>query len=951
LLRFLNYILAVCTIILISVGGFSQQPTYYHIGEKELANVDVYSILQTSDERLIIATDHGLFEFHQNKFEAIAKHKDQKGSGLYNLIENKKGEVYCCNLTGQIFQLQQQKLKLHFEVPKQYLTSSTILRFDDSDNLIFASKGFYKISDNKIELIYNNKETYYSLLNKLPNNELILSSEFKDSLLFIKNGVIVSEPLSPDYKGTISAFSQILLLEGKLLINYNGAFYWMNNESIPSAIPIIGLERYYQFNDEEIWSLLTSKGIRSIRLKNDTLVAQNYFPDRFISSITNGGNGTLFLGTFGQGVLVVPNRNMLQHELNSSPKNLNHLAVDKSNNVFITENGKGVIHYNTTPTVIEMDETSNFQNVFYTPGINFGAIKNFPGLYFDKPLLFGKKNNITPVKDICKIDNNKVVIVTSFGIFVKKADQLDYNTIDYTGIRYNAVVYDEKNAYIYTASNTGVIQRDKEGNDLQLKYKGEEMRCSDLLFYDEKLWCPTQEYGILSYKNGVFTEEYDVTKGLKSNAIRKLEVQGNLLFLLNNGGVQYINLNTREVTTLAKAEGVMGYVNDFALSKDKLWMITDNTDLISADLRLLPQAPPALSLSLDSIVVSGLKRGVEISAPFKFDDKPFQFYVNLKNIHYQEQGIIYYRIKGFEKVWNSMSATASLIEYRSLPTGDYQFEVYASYGNSKSLIISKQFVIELPFWKTWKFYLLITITTILFILVVAYLRIKAIRKNNKEKIEKQTLKTNLLDTELKALRSQMNPHFIFNSLNSIQDLILQEDTDSSYDYIVLFANLVRSTLNYSNQDFIPIEKEMEFLETYLKLENLRFEEDFSYKLNYSGSSELQVPSLIVQPFIENALFHGLLHKSGKKTLEINFEFNTQLTCTITDNGVGRARAKEIQERQGHLRESFALSAIKKRLAILSENHKGAGYTVHDLFEDNQATGTRVKVVMPFKEPF
>jgi tetratricopeptide (TPR) repeat protein len=209
------------------------------------------------------------------------------------------------------------------------------------------------------------------------------------------------------------------------------------------------------------------------------------------------------------------------------------------------------------------------------------------------------------------------------------------------------------------------------------------------------------------------------------------------------------------------------------------------------------------------------------------------------------------------------------------------------------------------------------------------------------------------DSELKALKAQMNPHFMFNALNSIQDLVLKQDTDASYDYIVLFAELIRNTLNYSNKEFIPIEKELEFLKVYLQLEKLRFGDSFNYTISYDENENIEVPSLLIQPFIENALVHGLMHKSGKKELEVILSFNKGiLKCTIIDNGIGRKKAIEIGKRQGNNHESFALNAIKKRLDIFSKNdNQNVGYDIEDLYENHIAIGTKVVVVMPFKKRF
>ncbi len=213
-------------------------------------------------------------------------------------------------------------------------------------------------------------------------------------------------------------------------------------------------------------------------------------------------------------------------------------------------------------------------------------------------------------------------------------------------------------------------------------------------------------------------------------------------------------------------------------------------------------------------------------------------------------------------------------------------------------------------------------------------------------------KNELAFLQLKSLKSQMNPHFIFNSLNSIQDLILQQNTDSSYDYVVLFSRLVRNTLNYSNKNFIAIDKELEFLEIYLRLEKLRFEDDFTYQIQHTDTEGLSVPSLIVQPFIENALIHGLLHKAGKKKLTIDFTFTDHLLCTIVDNGIGRKEAKKIQERQGNYHESFALEAIQQRLEILKEQYDTeVGYEVFDLYDDQNPAGTKVIIRMPFQKMY
>jgi LytS/YehU family sensor histidine kinase len=198
----------------------------------------------------------------------------------------------------------------------------------------------------------------------------------------------------------------------------------------------------------------------------------------------------------------------------------------------------------------------------------------------------------------------------------------------------------------------------------------------------------------------------------------------------------------------------------------------------------------------------------------------------------------------------------------------------------------------------------------------------------------------------------MNPHFIFNSLNSVQDLILKGDVEHSYTYITTFSNLVRRTLNYSEKDFIDFEQEIKLLELYLSLEKLRFKKDFNYEIIYKDIEDIMLPPLLVQPFIENALVHGLLHKDGAKNLKITFELKELLICTVEDNGVGREKAKAIKLRQRSEHESFSGRAIKKRFEILSNVFDGAfGYEYEDLYENDEGIGTKVTLMIPVKHKF
>lgn len=220
-----------------------------------------------------------------------------------------------------------------------------------------------------------------------------------------------------------------------------------------------------------------------------------------------------------------------------------------------------------------------------------------------------------------------------------------------------------------------------------------------------------------------------------------------------------------------------------------------------------------------------------------------------------------------------------------------------------------------------------------------------------KKMQHERAKKALSAVQLSALKSQMNPHFIFNSLNSIQALILNEESELSYLYVSKFAQLMRSILSHSGKELIPFSEEIAALELYLELECLRFENSIDLKLETNGVDDIEIPPLLIQPFIENAFKHGLLHKKGQKKLTVKFELDQVLICTITDNGIGREASKKINLRQRKLHTSFAIESIQDRLLILKQLHgNDLGFEYFDINTEGN-TGTIVKLHIPFKRKF
>jgi LytS/YehU family sensor histidine kinase len=233
-------------------------------------------------------------------------------------------------------------------------------------------------------------------------------------------------------------------------------------------------------------------------------------------------------------------------------------------------------------------------------------------------------------------------------------------------------------------------------------------------------------------------------------------------------------------------------------------------------------------------------------------------------------------------------------------------------------------------------------------------KINAELQTREKEVEVFKLNKDLATSQLTALRAQMNPHFIFNALNSVQQYILTGDVDQANKYLSKFSRLQREVLNHCDQNFISLDKEIEMLNLYLELEQLRFNENFEYLIHLTDeidSSEIKIPPMILQPFVENAIWHGLMPKQGLRQVSISFTLTSYnyLQCTIKDNGIGRDAASIIKEQSGNTanHKSKGLGLVFERLKILQQQYQQP-FTVNitDLTAPNGAVqGTQVTLIL------
>jgi len=225
---------------------------------------------------------------------------------------------------------------------------------------------------------------------------------------------------------------------------------------------------------------------------------------------------------------------------------------------------------------------------------------------------------------------------------------------------------------------------------------------------------------------------------------------------------------------------------------------------------------------------------------------------------------------------------------------------------------------------------------------------------NRRQLKKTlTLQRDLAEYEQKALHLQMNPHFVFNCLGSISSFIVQNGTDSAIKYLSKFSKLMRLTLEYSKESLIPIDKEIEGLQNYLELEQLRFNNTFDFSITKDPNIEddMAIPPLLLQPFVENAIMHGIVPKKEKGNINVYFALiNDKLVCTVTDDGIGFTKSKELKENSVTVHKSMALEITRKRLEVIQAfTSKTSQVEITEMQDDaGETAGTRIILNLPIQ---
>lgn len=491
---------------------------------------------------------------------------------------------------------------------------------------------------------------------------------------------------------------------------------------------------------------------------------------------------------------------------------------------------------------------------------------------------------------------------------------------------------------------------------VHLKYDG---RANHIL-EDSKgnIWLAT-ENGLARFVEKTHTFKiYTTNDGLKSNQINKLieDNDGNIWATSVYGLVSF-NAATNTIRTFTTTDGLPSDNTSVNIIKDcsgKLMyqLFADNRvdaqPYIVFDPKELLQTEREIPLHFTNFTVLNKDKKFEQSLDsirqINIHYNENLFTVHFKALDFRNSTNIRYRYKVNENcLWVDLGGQEN-ITFSNLRGGDYVLQVQATnnagYWMDKTLKL--RIVVSSPFWQTWLFFGIILFLIATMCLYVVRRKITSIKA-------KTIINEQLAALEMKALKAQMNPHFIFNSLSSIQESIVYGKIDAAEKYLGKFSKLIRMVLAHSETKTICLQDELDYLNLYLELESFRFD-NFDYQINTNPTIDvifIRIPTMLIQPYLENAIRHGLSHQEGYKTLKITFQYveKNLLHITIEDNGIGRKQSANINASREAAHISMGMKITDERLQLLKQ--KNASVRIEDLVNENgQAIGTRIILQIP-----
>ncbi|MFM9987964.1 histidine kinase [Flavobacterium sp.] len=947
---------------------FAQDPIAIKLTENEgLPDVEFYDIIEDNKGFIWLAADKGLYRFDGKEYVSYTNN-EKRGLSVFGLKFDNQNRLWCNNISGQFFILKNNSLELFLDLKNELKGELAEFIILENKLFIFSTTVIYSIdlkTKERKKIILPSKSEHpiirasYKLDNKIyfTCNDEIFTISKSDEVKFLHHK-------TKNFGSNI--FPKFFSFKGKLFIQLydnilnQNHFFKVDNDflsevNFPNELQnnkVITVSEH----DNNLW-LCTSNGIVIVNEKNNQFFLKNvFFKNDYITRSIVDKNQTVWASTLNNGIFIIPSlqiksyRNIVSNEVISAIEKITatKIAVGTTKgNLFIID------LINNKKEKIALKDKRKVSALLFLKTLNVLLITTEAAAYSYH--LDSKKSiqleSLINAKDLQQIGNSNQIIYSGFD----RASilKLEKNNLTTTKVLNNSRAYrsfSSKNE-IFVSYVDNLIVYNSNFIPKILKYNNKSITAKDICQTSNKtVWIATFTDGILAYKNNVFVKKIDNSNGLKSKIIEEIKSDGNDLWIVTDKGIQIFNSITNKFRpSLINNNASIRNIKSVIIN-DKNILLASQEDFLEIDKSIKSKSYFVKEINIKSININEKDTLVQEHYDLPYDKNRIKITFHVNGYYPEDELFFEYRLIGLNENWIAIDKNVNFVNFNSLPSKDYIFEIRTKSGRETKYISKKiSFQISQPYWKKWWFVL--GIIFIAFGLIISFYRNKlAVKEKEKELALKNAKHENeLAILKLENLKSQMNPHFIFNALNSIQEYIILNQKNLASSYLSKFADLIRAYLEHSSKGYISLREEIECLDIYLQLEKLRFEDKFSYKISsLENNEDLNIPTMLIQPYVENAIKHGLLHKKENRVIKISFNLLKEdkiLKCVIMDNGVGRKKADQLNKNK-HL--SFATKATQNRLELLNFGKKRKiGVTIDDLTNDeNEPTGTKVTLLIP-----
>ncbi|OPZ99738.1 MAG: putative sensor-like histidine kinase [Bacteroidetes bacterium ADurb.Bin408] len=769
----------------------------------------------------------------------------------------------------------------------------------------------------------------------------------------------------------------------------------------------------FQDKKGRLWVGTSGGGLNLYDYVNNTFMPfvnvpgkQNTLSNDFVNAITEDQQGNIWIGT-SKGVNRMDNyRNTFEHFYNIPQKtnSLNNntvwciyethnkeiwIGTDKGINIFDKKTGhfsfltkspnnQGKLPSNQIRTLYE-DSYGEFWIGTFDAGIcRLNASKKHIAYYNTNTKISLPDNQVWSITEDNNKDiwigtfnglaqyNRKTNTITSFHHDDKNSNSLSCNIIYH-------LLYDN-NGYLWISTFNGLNKFDIKKKTFERYYHIPENYNSlsnNRIFSVYKdneniLWIATMGGGLNKYDFKTNTiKAYTEEEGMPNNIVYNiLEDHLGNLWLSTNFGLSKFNKKNETFVNYDIRDGIQS--SEFNLG----------AACKTSDGELLFGGMQGFNLFKPEIITENKHHPPVLVTAFKVFNKPHQyqygngdtielsyhdnfFSFEFASLEFSNPDKIKYAftLENFDKGWLYAEATRRYAEYTNIPPGVYTFRVKAT--DSQGLWLPETchlyLIIHNVWWRSLWFKASIVLFILIIIALIIYDRYRKIRRKHRWEKQKLQLEKQLFDLKQKALSLQMNPHFIFNTLNAIQTFILKDNTDQAIQFMGKLSQLMRLILSSTREVYVPLINEVKILTYYLDLEKIRFNEKFDYTIHVDNAIDTEftgVPPMLIQPFVENAVLHGIMHKKEKGHISIIFKpAKDNIHCIIKDDGIGREKSALLKKEKGLSHTSRGIAIIADRLSLFEEkNIKQKRIVINDLKNaDGTPAGTHVEVFLPFIE--